>query len=81
MAHTKATTKSAATTTRRRPAAADAVDLAVAELTEDFVVFDIGRLEAALKESGENAETAVAGIVKVGFPYSAEDYGDDDFDE
>lgn len=65
----------------RKPVAVNPIDLAIVEITDDYVVVDIKKLEAALKEMGLAEGPAVSGIIKVGFPYSAEDYGDDNFDE
>jgi hypothetical protein len=64
-----------------RPGVTDPVELAVVEVTDDYVVLDVAALQAALREIGPTAAPAVSGLVKVGFPYAAEDYGDDNFDE
>ena len=83
MAHTKATAKPA-TATRRRPTAAapaGSVADAIIEIRDGHLIIDRAKLDAIIKAEGGPRRGKSAGMVKVGFPVSYEDYKEYEYDQ
>jgi hypothetical protein len=83
MAHTKTTAKPAATTRRRSPAApsSGSVADAIVEIRDGHIIIDRAKLDAIIKAEGGPRRGKSAGMVKVGFPVSYEDYKEHEYDQ